>query len=136
MPDKNISYINRQSLDRHLLLPQLNRHSRQLVREVRGPSYGKQSHHARVAMQRLRQKREDDAAQPQFLLTEIGVGPIGVDLGLPALWNRQKKSLRTFSRGFFHHNFNRPYFSALYRTRFGRAPSSPRRRNLSFSYSL
>ena len=81
MPEKNINCINRQSLDRHLLLPQLNRHSRQLVREVRGPSYGKQSHYARVAMQRLRQKLEDDAAQPQFLLTEIGVGPIGVDLG-------------------------------------------------------
>ena len=93
MPEKNISYINRQSLNGHLLLPQLNRHRRQLVREVRGPRYGEQSHYARVAMQRLRQKREDDAAQPQFLLTEIGVRPIGVDLGLPALWKRPKKSL-------------------------------------------
>ena len=47
---------------------------RQLVSEVWGPASAEQSHHARVAMQRLRQKLEDDAAQPEFLLTEIGVG--------------------------------------------------------------
>ncbi|MEO8102664.1 MAG: two-component system response regulator KdpE [Betaproteobacteria bacterium] len=47
---------------------------RQLVSEVWGPTYGEQTHYARVAMQRLRQKLEDDAAQPKFLLTEIGVG--------------------------------------------------------------
>ena len=47
---------------------------RQLVREIWGPSYGEQTHYARVVMQRLRQKLEDDAAQPKFLMTEIGVG--------------------------------------------------------------
>ena len=47
---------------------------RQLVCEIWGPSYGEQSHYARVVMQKLRQKLEVDAAQPRFLLTEIGVG--------------------------------------------------------------
>ena len=47
---------------------------RQLVREIWGPSYSEQTHYARVVMQHLRQKLEDDAAQPEFLLTEIGVG--------------------------------------------------------------
>ena len=47
---------------------------RQLVREIWGPSYSEQTHYARVVMQHLRQKLEDDAAQPKFLLTEIGVG--------------------------------------------------------------
>lgn len=46
----------------------------QLVSEVWGPTYREQTHYARVAMQHLRQKLEDDAAQPEFLLTEIGVG--------------------------------------------------------------
>ncbi len=46
----------------------------QLVREVWGPTHSAQTHYARVAMQKLRQKLEDDAAQPVFLLTEIGVG--------------------------------------------------------------
>ena len=47
---------------------------RQLVQEIWGPSYREQTHYARVVMQHLRQKLEDDAAQPRFLLTEIGVG--------------------------------------------------------------
>lgn len=47
---------------------------RQLVCEVWGPSYREQAHYVRVVMQHLRQKLEDDAAQPRFLLTEIGVG--------------------------------------------------------------
>ena len=44
------------------------------LREVWGPSYSEQTHYVRVVMQHLRQKLEDDAAQPAFLLTEIGVG--------------------------------------------------------------
>jgi hypothetical protein len=48
--------------------------SRQLVCEIWGTSYSAQTHYARVVMQHLRQKLEDDAAQPTFLLTEIGVG--------------------------------------------------------------
>ena len=46
----------------------------QLVREIWGPTYGEQTHYARIVMQHLRQKLEDDAAQPRFLMTEIGVG--------------------------------------------------------------
>lgn len=47
---------------------------RQIVAEVWGPSHAGQSHYARVCMQHLRQKLEDDPARPAFLLTEIGVG--------------------------------------------------------------
>lgn len=47
---------------------------RELVREVWGPSYAEQAHYARVVMQHLRQKLEQDAAQPKYFLTEIGVG--------------------------------------------------------------
>jgi len=46
----------------------------QIVREVWGPSYANQTHYARVFMQHLRRKLEDDAAQPKYLLTETGVG--------------------------------------------------------------
>ena len=47
---------------------------RQIVAEVWGPSFAAQSHYARVCMQHLRRKLEDDPARPVFLLTEIGVG--------------------------------------------------------------
>lgn len=47
---------------------------RQIVREVWGPSFAEHSHYARVCMQHLRRKLEDDPARPAFLLTEIGVG--------------------------------------------------------------
>jgi two-component system, OmpR family, KDP operon response regulator KdpE len=47
---------------------------RHLVSEVWGPSFAAQSHYARVCMQHLRRKLEDDPARPSFLLTEIGVG--------------------------------------------------------------
>ena len=47
---------------------------RQIVREVWGPSFADQSHYARVCMQHLRRKLEEDPARPAFLLTEIGVG--------------------------------------------------------------
>jgi two-component system, OmpR family, KDP operon response regulator KdpE len=46
----------------------------QIVREVWGPSYESQTHYARVCMQHLRQKLEDDAARPRYLLTETGIG--------------------------------------------------------------
>jgi two-component system KDP operon response regulator KdpE len=52
-----------------------------IVREVWGPSHESQTHYARVCMQHLRQKLEDDAARPQYLLTETGVG---YRLALPA----------------------------------------------------
>ena len=47
---------------------------RHLLREVWGPSHVESSHYLRVYVGHLRQKLEDDAAQPQHLLTETGVG--------------------------------------------------------------
>ena len=48
--------------------------SPQLLREVWGPSHTESSHYLRVYMGHLRQKLEDDPAQPRYLLTESGVG--------------------------------------------------------------
>jgi two-component system KDP operon response regulator KdpE len=47
---------------------------RQLLQEVWGPSHAGQSHYLRIYMGHLRQKLEDDPAQPRHLLTETGVG--------------------------------------------------------------
>ena len=47
---------------------------RHLLREVWGPDHVDQPHYLRVYMKQLRQKIEPDPTQPQFLLTEIGVG--------------------------------------------------------------
>jgi two-component system, OmpR family, KDP operon response regulator KdpE len=47
---------------------------RQILREVWGPAYLEQGHYVRVHMGHLRQKLEDDPAQPAHLLTETGVG--------------------------------------------------------------
>lgn len=47
---------------------------RQIVKEVWGPSHIEQSHYPRIFMQHLRQKLEDDPAQPRHLITETGVG--------------------------------------------------------------
>lgn len=47
---------------------------RQLLREVWGPSQAGQSHYLRIYMGHLRQKLEADPSQPQYLLTETGVG--------------------------------------------------------------
>ena len=46
----------------------------QLLREVWGPSHAEDSHYLRVYMGHLRQKLEDDPAQPKHLLTETAVG--------------------------------------------------------------
>lgn len=62
------------------LLEVLARHAgrvvsaRQLLREVWGPGHAEQAHYLRIYMHQLRQKLEDDPAQPRFLLTETGVG--------------------------------------------------------------
>ena len=45
-----------------------------LLLEVWGPSHLTSNHYLRVYMGHLRQKLEDNPAQPQFLLTETGVG--------------------------------------------------------------
>jgi two-component system, OmpR family, KDP operon response regulator KdpE len=47
---------------------------RHLLREVWGPNAVDQSHYLRVHVAALRRKIERDAAQPQWLLTEAGVG--------------------------------------------------------------
>ncbi len=47
---------------------------RQLLKEVWGPSHIEQTHYPRIFMQHLRQKLEDDPAQPTHLITETGVG--------------------------------------------------------------
>ena len=45
-----------------------------LLREVWGPSHSRSTHYLRVYMGNLRQKLEDDPAQPRHILTETGVG--------------------------------------------------------------
>jgi two-component system KDP operon response regulator KdpE len=62
------------------LLVELARHPgrvlthRHLLREVWGPSAVDQSHNLRVHVAALRRKLERDPAQPQWLVTEAGVG--------------------------------------------------------------
>ncbi len=45
-----------------------------LLREVWGPTHSQSTHYLRVFMGNLRQKLEDDPAQPQHFITETGVG--------------------------------------------------------------
>lgn len=47
---------------------------RHLLRDVWGPSYIDSNHYLRIYVGRLRQKLEDDPAQPRHFLTEVGVG--------------------------------------------------------------
>jgi two-component system KDP operon response regulator KdpE len=47
---------------------------RQLLREVWGPGSDNEAHYLRVYVNQLRQKLETDAARPQYVLTETGVG--------------------------------------------------------------
>ena len=47
---------------------------RQLLLEVWGPGYVDRPHYLRVYMTNLRQKLEDDPAQPKHLITELQVG--------------------------------------------------------------
>lgn len=46
----------------------------QLLREVWGPAHAENGHYLRIYMGHLRQKLEDDPAQPRYLLTETAVG--------------------------------------------------------------
>lgn len=46
----------------------------QLMLAVWGPNYSERAHYLRIYMGHLRQKLERDPAQPEFLLTELGVG--------------------------------------------------------------
>ncbi|MDD5274523.1 MAG: response regulator [Methylovulum sp.] len=45
-----------------------------ILKEVWGPSYKDNSHYLRIYMSQLRQKLETNPTQPQYLLTESGVG--------------------------------------------------------------
>jgi len=47
---------------------------RQILREVWGPAYVDQGHYVRIHMAHLRQKLEDDPAQPKHLVTETAIG--------------------------------------------------------------
>ncbi len=47
---------------------------RDLLHEVWGPSYGKETNYLRVYVAGLRKKLEDDPAEPRHLLTEAGMG--------------------------------------------------------------
>jgi two-component system KDP operon response regulator KdpE len=47
---------------------------RHLLREVWGPGSAERAHYLRVYVGHLRQKLEQDPAQPRYLLTETGVG--------------------------------------------------------------
>jgi two-component system KDP operon response regulator KdpE len=47
---------------------------RQILREIWGPSHAEDGHYVRVYMGHLRQKLEDDPAQPKYILTETAVG--------------------------------------------------------------
>jgi two-component system, OmpR family, KDP operon response regulator KdpE len=47
---------------------------RQLLTQVWGPGYVERSHYLRIHMGHLRHKLERDPAQPEHLLTELGVG--------------------------------------------------------------
>jgi two-component system KDP operon response regulator KdpE len=47
---------------------------RQLLREVWGPDSERSNHHMRMCVANLRRKLEADPAQPNYLLTETGIG--------------------------------------------------------------
>jgi two-component system KDP operon response regulator KdpE len=47
---------------------------RQLLREVWGPNHEEDGHYLRIYMRQLRRKLELNTAEPQYLLTEPGVG--------------------------------------------------------------
>ena len=47
---------------------------RQLLKEVWGPGHAEESHYLRIFVRQLRQKLEEDPAQPRHISTEVGVG--------------------------------------------------------------
>ncbi|HEU0190718.1 MAG TPA: response regulator [Mycobacterium sp.] len=46
----------------------------ELLAQVWGPAYAKETHYLRVYLAQLRRKLEDDPSRPQHLLTEAGMG--------------------------------------------------------------
>ncbi|MEO5693141.1 MAG: response regulator [Usitatibacter sp.] len=59
------------ALARHLGLVATHR---QLLTAVWGPSHAEDTHYLRIYMKQLRDKLEIDPVQPQYLLTETGIG--------------------------------------------------------------
>ena len=47
---------------------------RQLLQEVWGPAYERETNYLRVYMAQLRRKLEPDPARPRYLVTEPGMG--------------------------------------------------------------
>ncbi len=47
---------------------------RQLLREVWGPGHAEESHYLRIFMSQLRKKLENNPANPEFLISETGIG--------------------------------------------------------------
>jgi two-component system KDP operon response regulator KdpE len=47
---------------------------RVLLQRVWGPGYGSESHYLRVFIRQLRQKLDDDATRPRYIVTEPGLG--------------------------------------------------------------
>jgi two-component system KDP operon response regulator KdpE len=47
---------------------------RQLLQEVWGPEYGRETNYLRVFMAQIRRKLEPDAARPRYFVTEPGMG--------------------------------------------------------------
>jgi two-component system KDP operon response regulator KdpE len=47
---------------------------RQILQEVWGPAHAEDTHYLRIYMGHLRQKLEENASNPRYLLTEAGVG--------------------------------------------------------------
>lgn len=46
----------------------------QILQEVWGPTYGKETNYLRVFMTQIRQKLEPDHAHPRYFITEAGIG--------------------------------------------------------------
>lgn len=66
-------------LEYRLLVTLIREHGRvvthrQLMQEVWGPGYAERTHYLRIYMRQLREKLEENPAQPAYLLTETGVG--------------------------------------------------------------
>ncbi|MGH3755464.1 MAG: response regulator [Pseudonocardiaceae bacterium] len=84
--DRAAKKVHRGSVEVHLtptewgILELLARHSgrlvtqRQLLTEVWGPSYLKETHYLRVYLAQLRRKLEPDPSRPRHLVTEPGMG--------------------------------------------------------------
>jgi two-component system KDP operon response regulator KdpE len=47
---------------------------RQLLQQVWGPDYERETHYLRIHMSAIRRKLEPDAARPRYFITEPGMG--------------------------------------------------------------